>query len=73
MALVVQLGQPQFPGQLFEEPLGEVHHVMIVDVGLVEFKGGKLGIVLPVHPLVAKIFGNLIHPFEAADEQALQI
>ena len=54
-----------------EEGLKQVHHVVEVGIGLIELHGGKLRVVLGVHALVAENATNLVHPLQAAHDQAL--
>ena len=45
---------------------GEVHHVVVVRVGLVELQHGELGIVLGGDALVAEVAVDLVDAVEAA-------
>ena len=53
--------------------LNAAHHIMIVGVGLVELQLGELWVVLEADTLVAEVAADLVHPFEAADDEPLQI
>ena len=53
--------------------LGELHHVTIVRVRLVELQHRELGIVGPVHPFVPEVVPDLVHPLESADQQPLEV
>ena len=54
-----------------EDGLEDVHHAVEVRVGLIELAGGKLGVMLGVHTLVAEDAADLVHALHAADDQAL--
>ena len=54
-----------------EEGLKQVHHVVEVGIGLIELHGGKLRVVLGIHALVAENATDLVHPLQAAHDQAL--
>ena len=55
------------------ERLGQLHHVGIVGVGLVDLEEGVLGVVRRVDPLVAEDGGHLVDPLEASDDEPLEI
>ena len=56
-----------------EDALKDVHHAVKVRVGLIELAGGKLGVMLGVHTLVAEDAADLVHALHAADDQTLQV
>ena len=56
-----------------QDALGDVHHIVEVGIGLIELDGGELGVVLGVHALVTEDAADLIHPLEAAHDEALQM
>src|SRR3546814_10486583 len=61
-------------GGLRDGALGDVHHVLVVGIGLVEFHGGEFGIVPWRDALVAEAAVDLEHFFaEAADHQPLEM
>ena len=51
----------------------ELHHVIVVGIGLVELQHGELGIVGPVHALVPEVVPDLVHPLESAHQQPLEV
>ena len=53
--------------------LGQVHHRAVVAVGLVGFEHREFGVVLLADPLVAIDAAKLVHAFDAADHQPLQM
>ena len=65
------VGSQDLLGRGGEEVLKEVHHVVEVGIGLVELYGGEFGVVLGVHALVAEDPADLIHPLQAAYDEAL--
>ena len=56
-----------------DERLGQVHHDLIVGVGLVGLHHGELGVVARAQPFVAVDAADLEDPFHAADQQSLQM
>ena len=56
-----------------EERLGEIHHAVIVGVGLIELHHSELRVVAGVHALVAEDAADLVDLLEPADDQALEI
>ena len=58
---------------LLEHSLGEAHHPVVVLVGHIYFHACELRIVVAVHALVAEILRELVHAFESADNQSLEI
>ena len=66
------IGSEVFLGEGGVNALGDVHHVVEIGVGLIEFNRGEFGVVLGVHALVAEDAADLIHAIHAADDQALQ-
>ena len=59
--------------QLPKEVLGGLHHPVVVLVGDVQLHDGELGVVRPVHPFVAEVSAELVHPVEPAHDQPLQV
>ena len=53
--------------------LGDVHHALIVGVGLIQLDGGEFRVVTGVHALVAEDAADLVHALETADDQALEV
>jgi hypothetical protein len=60
-------------GSLADHLFHHFHHPDVVLVGDVHFEHGELGVVVPVHPLVAEVLGELIHAIISADNQSLQV
>ena len=56
-----------------DHALGQLHHVAVVGVGLVELEHGELGIVGPIHALVAEVVADLVHPLQPAHQQPLEV
>ena len=56
-----------------EQVFKQVHHVVEVGIGFVQFDGGKFGVVLGVHALVAEDTSHFVHPFQAAHDEPLQV
>ena len=56
-----------------DEPLDEVHHVVVVAVGLVRLEHRELGVVGGVDALVAEHSPDLEDAVEAADDESLQV
>jgi hypothetical protein len=61
------------PARRRQQLLGEPHHVLVVEVRGVELQHGELGVVEPVHPLVAEVLADLVHPLHPAHDQPLQV
>ncbi len=73
-ALIAYLHSPDvIAGRAGNYLLRALHHHVHVGVGLVEFHGGKLGIVLGIHTLVAENTAYLIHSFKSAHYQPLKV
>ncbi len=53
--------------------LGQLHHRAVVAIGLVGLEHRELGIVMGADPFVAEHASQFEHPFEAADQQPLQV
>ena len=66
-------GAADLLGQEAVHVLGQVHHAVVVGVGLVELHEGELGIVAGVKTLVAEDAADLIDPLESADDEALEV
>ena len=60
-------------GHVAEQPLDEVHHPVVVLVRHVKLHDRELRVVGAVHALVPEVPAELVHPVEAADDQALQV
>ena len=56
-----------------DQRLGQVHHRVVVAVGLVGLEHRELGVVLRADPLVAEDPADLEDPLHAADQQPLQV
>ncbi len=56
-----------------DQRLHQIHRVLVVRVGLVELQHREFGIVPGRQTLVAEIAVDLVHAFEAADDEALQV
>ena len=55
------------------EVLGQVHHPVVVGVGLVELHQGEFRVVAGVEALVAENAADLVDLFQAADNEALEV
>ncbi len=55
------------------ERLRDLHHVLVVGEGLIQFEHRELGIVGPIDALVAKDLPDLVHPLQAAHDKSLQV
>ena len=53
--------------------LGELHHVDVIGIGLVDLHRGELGVVAGAHPLIAKNAAQLIDPLKAAHHQTFEV
>ena len=56
-----------------EEALAELHHAVVVGVGLVELDHRELGVVADVDALVAEVLAHLVDALHAADDAALEV
>ena len=56
-----------------QQVLGQVHQVMIIRIGLIEFQHGEFRIMPGRQPLVTKITINLVDLFITTDNQSFQI
>ena len=56
-----------------EDLLGEVHHVVVVPVGLVDLHHRELGVVVGVDVLVPEVLCDLKDLLETADDKALEV
>ena len=66
-------GAADFLGQEAVHVLGQIHHAVVVGVGLVELHEGELRVVTGVKALIAENAADLIDALEAADDQALEV
>ena len=70
-------GTPEAAAERLDRPadqgLGQVHHGVVVAVGLIGLHHGELGVVLGADPLVAVDPADLEDPLHAADEEPLEI
>ncbi len=64
-------GSAGFHGTPGKELLGDVHEVMEVGIGPVEFAGSELGVVPGVYAFVAEVAVDLEDFLKAAHKQAL--
>ena len=60
-------------GQPMQQPLDQLHELVVVGVGPVQLEHRELGVVLGRQPFVAEIAVDLVDALEAADDQPLQI
>ena len=60
-------------GEVGDELLGQLHHVAVVGIGLVQLEHRELGVVPGRQSLVAEHPGQLEHPLEPADDEALEV
>jgi len=56
-----------------QQPLGQIHHAVVVDISLVKLDLGELRVVLEAHPFVAKVAPYLIDGIVHPDQQPLEI
>ena len=56
-----------------DQRLGQVHHLSVGNVSLIQLEHGEFGVVPGGHALVAEIAVDLVDALEAADHQALQV
>ena len=61
------------PCQVRDQLLGQLHHVAVVGVGLVQLEHRELGVVAGRQALVAEHPSELEHALEPADHQPLQV
>ena len=66
-------GAEHFPRALRHQIFDEVHHRVIVGVGLIQFDHREFGIVRGVDAFVAEIAVDFVHPVQPADQQPLQV
>ncbi len=59
--------------RLSDQFLREIHHALVVGVGLIELQHGELRIPAPAQALVAEVAIDFIHAIESAHHQPLQI
>ena len=59
--------------QMAEHLLGQVHHAVVVGVGLIQLHQGKFRIVSGIHALIAEDAADLIDALKAAHDQSLQV
>ena len=64
-------GSQDFLRNIAIEILREVHHAMVIGIGLIELHEGELRIVPGVEALVAENTADFIDSFQTADDQAL--
>lgn len=64
-------------GQVLDESrdhvLSDVHEVIDISVGLIEFNGGEFGVVGKISALVSELTSNLVHSVQATDDQHLEV
>ena len=61
------------PRALGEERLAELHHRVVVAVGLVGLEHRELGVVVAIDALVAEVAPQLVHALHAPDEHPLEV
>ena len=61
------------PRALDEERLAELHHRVVVAVGLIGLEHRELGVVVAVDAFVAEVAPQLVHALDSPDEHALEI
>ena len=66
-------GAVDLAGHGADHILNQIHHAVIVGIGLIELDHGEFRIMLGIHALVAENAANLIHAREAAHDQALEV
>ena len=66
-------GSQHFLGHIAEHVLGQVHHAVIIGIGLIQFHEGEFRIVAGVQALIPENTADLVDPLQAADDQALQV
>ena len=73
-AVVIHLGGPQHPQRHRpDQILRQIHHAVVVGVGLIQLQQGELRVVAGIHPLVAEHPADFIYPLKAAHDQPLQV
>src|SRR5699024_3930398 len=60
-------------GDFADHRLGQVHDLVVGDVGLVELDHGALGVVPGRHALVAEVAVDLVDPLQTSDDQPLEV
>ncbi len=60
-------------GCVANDGLGEVHHGLVVAVGLIDFDHREFGVVCCVDPFVAEDAADFVDPFDAADHETLEV
>ncbi len=74
MSGVIKLCRAQYrPRHMTHQALGEIHHVVVVGVGLIKLEHRKLGIVLGRDALVAEVAVDFVDAVEPAHNQAFEI
>ena len=53
--------------------LHQVHHALVIGVGLVQLHGGEFGVVLGIHTLIAEDASHLVHTIQAAHDEPLEV
>jgi hypothetical protein len=75
--LVVSEGQPVTCSdgldRLGDDPLGQIHHRLVVAERLIDLQHREFRIVPRADPLVAVHAPQLVHPLDPADQQPLQV
>ena len=66
-------GAEHFLGHMAVHVFRQVHHAVIVRIGLVKLHQGEFRIVPGVQPLIPEYASDLVHAFQPADDQPLQI
>ncbi len=56
-----------------EKRLSDLHHGVIITVGLVEFQHGEFRVVPGAHPLISELPADLIDPLHPTDNQTFEI
>ena len=51
----------------------QVHHAVVIGIGLVQFDGGELRVMLGVHTLVTEDTAHFVDAVHAAHDQALEV
>jgi len=67
------VGTQDLLGGSGEDALQNVHHAVQIGVGLIQFTGGELRVVLGVHALVAEDAAHLVHSLQTAHDEPLQV
>ena len=58
---------------VLDNPFRQVHNVLVVSIGLVDFDGSKFWIVGSIHSFVTEDTANLINAFHPTNNQAFQV